>query len=269
LSVPLSVTGSFDAFEPGELRTFATEIESAGYTRLWVGGGFEREVLSQLAFVVPVTRTLRFGAGIVSIWTRPAVTTRIGAMSLSRLSEGRFDLGLGVSLPEAVEDGVWARPVAAMREYVNAYRGAEAGPDAPEPRLYLAALRPRMLALASELADGVALYLTPVSRVAEVRELVGPDKEIVVSVPVALGRAARERARRYVADHLAAPTYAAILGGLGLGVESFGELVATSPAQVAERVEALAAAGATEIAFQSAGGDWPKPHLETFLQLPA
>src|SRR5437763_1444714 len=81
------------------------------------------------------------------------------ARSLNELGGGRFVLGLGVAHQGNVtmRGHEYGRPVATMRAYLDAMDEAEPrwrGPEAaPAPRV-LAALRPRMLALAAERTAG-------------------------------------------------------------------------------------------------------------------
>jgi alkanesulfonate monooxygenase SsuD/methylene tetrahydromethanopterin reductase-like flavin-dependent oxidoreductase (luciferase family) len=127
-------------------------------------------------------------------------------------------LGLGVSHQVTVENWYQAtveRPVRAMREYVAILRACFAGEDPPQgemfrtafhfmgyqPRadipIYVAALSPRMLRLAGEIADGVVLWLcnpnyirdAVVPEVRAGRERAGKDADsfdIVAAVPAAV-----------------------------------------------------------------------------------
>ena len=90
-----------------------------------------------------------------------------GQHTLSEAYPERFLLGLGVSharLVEGIRGHQYERPVAAMRRYLDGmdeaarvYRAAK--PTASPPRV-LAALGPRMLALAAERGPGCS----PISR---------------------------------------------------------------------------------------------------------
>jgi alkanesulfonate monooxygenase SsuD/methylene tetrahydromethanopterin reductase-like flavin-dependent oxidoreductase (luciferase family) len=87
---------------------------------------------------------------------------------LHELSGGRFTLGLGVS-HQPFNDALGVtpgKPVPDMRKFVR--RLGAAGPEhGGLPPVYLAALRPRMMALAASVADGVLIANLPLSRARE------------------------------------------------------------------------------------------------------
>src|ERR1700744_1991494 len=126
------------------------------------------------------TERVRLGTGVVPIYTRTPATMAQTAATIDVLSGGRFTLGLGVSHRPVVEG--WHgqtidRPTAEMREYVEIVRAILRGEPPPwgekwqtgfalsglGPRpglpIFIAALSPRMLRLAGEIADGVILWL--------------------------------------------------------------------------------------------------------------
>jgi F420-dependent oxidoreductase-like protein len=126
--------------------------------------------------------TFRIGLGtfVLPIYTRhPSLMAQM-ALTIDEVSHGRFTLGIGVSHQVTVE-GLWGlkleHPVVAMREYVDIVRdvvtnGATAregtqftarvayrGPRRAELPIVISALSPRMLELAGEIGDGVALWM--------------------------------------------------------------------------------------------------------------
>jgi probable F420-dependent oxidoreductase len=172
-----------------EFPAIAREAESRGYRTAWVGeaSGAEAVVLSTL--VAAHTTTLGIANGVIPVQTRTPVVYGQAAATLAHLAPGRFGLGLGLSSEIIV--GQWhglpfTPSVQQMREAVQIIRMTAAGErvnfegrfyrlknfrlaipaPSPPPRIYLAALGPRMCELAGEIADGVLLNWIPPSAMA-------------------------------------------------------------------------------------------------------
>ncbi len=135
--------------------------------------------------------------------------------TLAEQSGGRFLLGLGVS-HERVVSGVrnldYSKPLSAMRSYLEAMESAPYyGPAGPEDQpTVLAALGPRMLALAAEATDGAHPYCSTVEHTAAAREVLGSDKMLCVEQKVVLcsdPALGRETARAAVAPYMQLPNY--------------------------------------------------------------
>jgi probable F420-dependent oxidoreductase len=111
-----------------------------------------------------------------------------------------------------------------MRAYLDAMDAADyAGPRPPEPvPRVLAALRPPMLELAAERADGAHPYLVPVEHTARARGILGRDRLLAPELFVLLERdpaTARALARSALAWYLTLPNYANNLRWLGFADE--------------------------------------------------
>lgn len=141
---------------PGRrLRTIelAAEIERRGFAGIY-GPSFG-DVMSLCLSIAHATERIEIGTSIQPIYLRHPVDLAGAASYLAEVSGGRFTLGLGVTHGPVhqrlgVEPG---RPLSDMREYVTSLR--QAIPEgAAMPRLVLATLRSKMLALAAEIADG-------------------------------------------------------------------------------------------------------------------
>src|ERR687890_1910997 len=110
------------------------------------------------------TTTLRVGTYVLSAPTRSAGLVAWEARSLQLLTDGRFELGVGGGRPGADRDaaalgGDFGSPAERLRRVADTIRAVRATP-AP-PRILVAASKPKMFALAAELADTVALGLPP------------------------------------------------------------------------------------------------------------
>src|SRR5579864_7606507 len=156
-------------------------VEKYGYESLWtIQLPNARDASLVLAAYAAATQRVKFGTGVLPIYTRHPTATVQMAATLDELSGGRFILGLGVSHRVTVE-GMWGlqlvSPVEAMREYLTIVRSSVRdgacsfegkyfpaqwsylGPRREDMPILISALNPRMLELAGELADGVVLYM--------------------------------------------------------------------------------------------------------------
>jgi probable F420-dependent oxidoreductase len=190
-------------------------IERLGYGSAWTGespGG--RDIFAKLGIWLAATGRIVVGSGIANLWARPGITMRAGAGTLAEAYPGRFILGVGVGFSRQAESlgQSYGRPLSRVREYLHemdttpdsALIPAVAAPETPFPRL-LAAVGPKMLALATERADGAHPYAAPVETTARAREILGPDKLLVPEQLVIFDTdpaRAREAARAYRAQAL-------------------------------------------------------------------
>ena len=193
-----------------------SRIERLGYGSAWTGespGG--RDIFVKLGIWLAATDRLVVGSGIANLWARPGLTMSAGAGTLAEAYPGRLVLGIGVGFARQAESvgRSFGRPLSRVREYLDemdtvpetALIPAVPAPEIPFPRL-LAAVGPRMLALAAERADGAHPYASPVETTAAARQILGPDKLLVPEQLVIYDTdpaRAREAARAYRARTLA------------------------------------------------------------------
>ncbi len=202
----------------------AAEVDALGYGALWVPEFRGREVFAQASLLLSTTRRIVVASGIASIYARDAVAMAGGQRTLCEAFSGRFLLGLGVShgpVVERLRGHAYRPPLATMRAYLAAMDAAPYDPPraAEGPRV-LAALGPRMLALARDRAAGAHPYFVPVEHTRQARAILGPGPLLAPEQAVVLERdpeRAREIARRHVAPYLAAENYANNLRRLGYG----------------------------------------------------
>ena len=142
---------------PGRRRTtldLAQEIERHSF-----GGVYCPSFGDGLGLCLAValeTRRLRMGTSIANIYARNPFDYAQTASLVHELSEGRFTFGIGVSHgpTHAAMGTKTGKPLADTRRFVEQLRaGAER--TGPLPPVVLATLRQRMVALASEIAEGV------------------------------------------------------------------------------------------------------------------
>jgi len=160
--------------------------EECGFDSIWVGEAWGTETCTLASALLARSRRIHVGTGIVSLYLRPPTLTAMQAATLDIIAPGRVRLGLGVSTRNINSfHGIpWDYPVSRTREYVMILRRVLSGErvthegkfyrprgfqlSMPAPKrvpLYLAAVNPRMLQLAGEVADGVLLAWLPASQV--------------------------------------------------------------------------------------------------------
>ena len=175
---------------PHDVVELAVEAERAGLDSVWVSETWGSDATVLLAWIATRTERIGIGTGIMQMPARTPAATAMAAITLDHLSGGRLRLGLGVSGPQVVEGwhGVpFDHPIERTREYVAIVRRillrdepvTSPGPHHPLPLpegpgkalkanvlplrsdvpVFLAAMGPRNVALAAEIADGWIPFL--------------------------------------------------------------------------------------------------------------
>jgi F420-dependent oxidoreductase-like protein len=166
---------------PLDLVQLAQEAERLGYGSAWAAEAWGTDAVTVLSWLAAVTSTIEVGSAIMQIPARTPAMTAMTAATLDLMSGGRFVLGLGTSGPQVVEGWhgqSWGKPLTRTREYVEIVRRVlrrEAleftgehysvepvgkplklmmRPLRRELPIYLAALSPKNVRLAFEIADG-------------------------------------------------------------------------------------------------------------------
>ena len=190
----ISTTGVWyftDRMTAAQAAEFAARLESLGYSTLWLPETTGRDPFSHIAHLANHTTTLRFATGIANIYNRHPGVMKQAAATLAEQTDQRFLLGLGVShapLVEGLRQLDYSRPLAAMRDYLAAMEASPTSviPTDPPPSTVLAALGPKMLELSASAADGAHPYWTTPEHTAQAREIIGPDKLLLVEQKVCL-----------------------------------------------------------------------------------
>src|SRR5918995_3865107 len=249
-------------------RELAAEIEELGYGAIWVPDAVGRDPLVHAALLLGGTRRIAIGTGIAQIYGRDALSMAAGWKTVTEAFPGRFVLGLGVShqpMVEGLRGQTYGPPLTAMREYLERMDTAmyvAAEPTEP-PRRVLAALGPKMLALAAERADGAHPYNVPPEHTAGARAILGPEKLLAPEQAVLLETdpaEARRIGREHVAIYRDLPNYMNNLRRFGITDDDIADggrdrlvdmLVAWGDADaIRARVQAHLDAGADHVAVQ-------------------
>jgi probable F420-dependent oxidoreductase len=190
-----------------------------------------------------------------------------GTSALADAYGERLVLGMGASHPHqlAARGHDHGRPVATMREYLAAMDEAQytgPAPSTPIPRL-LGALRPPILELARESADGAHPYFVTAEHTARAREILGLGKILAPELWVLLEtdpERARALSRDAIARYLTLAHHTNALLWLGFSEEDFQDggsdrlvdaLVAWGDEDsIRERVREHLEAGATHVCIQ-------------------
>jgi probable F420-dependent oxidoreductase len=249
-------------------REVAAEVEELGYGAIWIPDAVGRDPLVHAALLLGGTSRIAVGTGIAQIYGRDPMTMTGGWKTISEAFPGRFVLGLGVShqpMVEGLRGQTYGPPLTAMREYLERMDTAmyvAAEPIEP-PRRVLAALGPKMLALAAERADGAHPYNVPPEHTARAREILGPEKLLAPEQAVLLETdpvEARRIGRGHMAIYLDLPNYMNNLRRFGITDDDIADggsdrLVDTLVAwgdvdAVRARVQAHLDAGADHVTVQ-------------------
>jgi F420-dependent oxidoreductase-like protein len=236
---------------PLELIELAQEAERLGYDSAWAAEAWGTDAVTVLSWLAATTTTLQVGSAIMQIPGRTPANTAMTAATLDLLSGGRFLLGLGTSGPQVVEGWhgePWGKPLTKTREYVEIVRRAlrrevvevhgreyeipysgngATGLGKPLKLMlrplrsaipvYLAAISPKAVELAFEIADGwLPIFFSP-ERARQVFAIDGARDgfEIAASVPVLATddvESGRDALKQY---------YALYIGGMGARGKNF------------------------------------------------
>jgi F420-dependent oxidoreductase-like protein len=172
------------------------EADRLGYYAVWTSEVYGSDAVTPLAWLGAQTQRIKLGTAIMQMPGRTPANTAMTAMTLDQLSGGRFLLGLGLSGPQVVEGwhGVsYGKPLTKTREYVDIvrkiirreapveyqgehyqlpYQGEDATglgkplksilQAASHIPIYLAAIGPKNVTLAAEIADGwLPIFFSP------------------------------------------------------------------------------------------------------------
>jgi probable F420-dependent oxidoreductase len=189
----------------------ATELESLGYSALWipdVGG----DLFTPLATLLGATTTATIATGILNVWMHTPEEAAAQHAQLTAEHGPRYLCGIGIShrpfIDHVNEPGTYTKPVETMATYLD---GLDAAPTplAVNDRV-IAALGPKMLELARTRTAGTHPYLVTPELTAKAREGIGADGLVASEQGVVLETdptKAREIARMHLATYLGLPNY--------------------------------------------------------------
>ena len=217
---------------PSDNLQLAQEAERLGYDSLWTAEAYGSDAVTPLVWLAAKTERIRVGTAIMQMPARTPAMTAMTATTIDLLTGGRFMLGLGASGPQVVEGWhgvVYGKLLTRTREYVDIVRkvlkreqplehhgeyydipvrgGTGLGkplklivhPLRADIPIYLAAIGPKNVALAAEVADGwLPVFFSP--------------KRMDVFRPSLAAGFERRTDGRVLADFDIAPTVSVVIG---------------------------------------------------------
>lgn len=240
----------------------AAELDELGFTALWipdVGG----PVLEAVGRLLDATKRTVIATGILNLWMHAPAEVAASHAALTATHGDRFLLGIGVShapLIDAGEPGRYRKPLAATASFLDGLDAAEQ--PVPVQARVLAALGPKMLALAASRARGAHPYLVTPDHTATAREALGegplllPEQTVILSDDADEARAI---GTDWLRSYLALPNYANNLLRTGFTPDDLAEvsdrlfdaIIAWGDEDaVVRRVDEHRAAGADHVCIQ-------------------
>jgi F420-dependent oxidoreductase-like protein len=234
---------------PVDLVPLVQRAEQLGFDSVWAAESWGTDAVTVLSWMAACTSRIRVGSAIMQIPGRSPANTAMTAATLDLMSGGRFLLGLGTSGPQVVEGWhgeAWGKPLGKTREYVEIVRAAlrrdlvehdgehytipyhgpgSSGLGKPlklmlrplraDIPIYIAAIAPKNVALAYEIADGwLPIFVIP-ERFADAYGPPPQGFEIAATVNVLVGddvAALRDALKPHVALYV---------GGMGAKGKNF------------------------------------------------
>ncbi len=182
-------------------------VEALGYAELWANDTRRGSGPDTLAVASAATRELRFGIGVIALSEHgpSRVAEALAAAEAAGLPLERTTVGVGSGASRSL--ALVRRGVAALRALL------------PAQRIAVAAVGPRMCALAGEIADTVLLNWSLPAHLAEQRRWIAegaeragrPVPRLTAYVRAAVGAGAKERLRTEMARYAGhSPAYRAL-----------------------------------------------------------
>jgi len=261
-----------------ELVDRARLAEDLGLASVWFNNIVGHDAMTLAALAARATTGIELGTAITPTYPRHPYAMAQQAASTQAAARGRFTLGVGPSHRVVVE-GTWGlsydQAYAHIREYLSVLvpllqtgevdhagqrftvRARLTSTDGLPVPVLLAALGPKMLALAGSLAAGTVTWMVGartlrehiVPCVSEAAAQAGrPAPRTVVGLPLAFtsdAAAARELARRVFKTYGSLPSYRAMLDREGAAGPAEVAIVGDHDA-IGEQLMRLAEAGATD-----------------------
>lgn len=187
----LGVWFFFDGTTSTEAAETAKRIESLGYRALWIPETVGKNPMVLASWLLANTENLIVATGIANIYHREPGVTLAAQNSLAEQSDNRFLLGIGVShkpIVEGVRGLTYGPPVTTMKKYLEQMETSPyaAITHSDKPPTVIAALGPKMLALAAEKTQGAHPYFTSPKHTQMAREILGKDSLLCVEQKVLL-----------------------------------------------------------------------------------
>jgi len=180
---PSSLFNAHDILKIGRLLDDIPNVSS-----IWIPESWGREAFVMLGAVAAITRRIKIGTSIVSMFSRTPATLAMAACTLDNISSNRTIIGVGASTAVLAENWhgmIFEHPLRRMQEYLRCFKSISSAETInfdgeffklknmrilhPSSRkkipVYLAAVNSGMISLATKEADGIILYLRPLDEI--------------------------------------------------------------------------------------------------------
>ena len=269
-----------------DLKKQVQVANNLGYSTFWTPQIFNLDALTALAVIAESVEDIRLGTSVIPTYPRHPMMLAQQALTVNQVSNGRLDLGIGLSHKPVVE-GMWGisfdAPVGHMSDYLQilmallhdgtiSYGGkhltSRGGIDVPAdaPPVLVAALGPQMLKLVGRVADGTVTWMTGPETIrnhispiinAAAEEAGRPVPQVIAAVPVCITSdldIAEEYAKRDFGFYGDLPSYRAMLEREGLA-NSWDIALSGSFEEVAEGLQKYSDSGGTQVVAAVYGPD--------------
>lgn len=239
----------------------AAELDELGFGALWIPGGIDDGAPADVERLLAATSRTTIATGILNIWKHDPARLAAWFASLPESDRARTLLGLGVSHGPIIGEQ-WGKPLSVTRAFLDGLDAA----GMPRENLCLAALGPKMAALAGERTAGAHPYLVTPEHTAQSRAILGPGKLLAPEQGVILERdptKARELALGALTHYRMLPNYRNNWKRLGFTeaeIEACDDRLLNAlfaiggPQEAAARVKAHLDAGADHVCLQVIAG---------------
>lgn len=262
----------------GEIRDHAAQAEADGFSSYWLAQLAVPDALTAIATMGEATSTIELGTAVIPTWLRHPLMLAAQAVTVQQLIGPRLVLGIGLAHKPSIEGTLkvpFATPAKHMDEYLSvllptmtdgkvSFTGdiwsgeVEGRPaDGAPPTVMLAAMGPRMLAMAGGRCAGTILWLSGPKAIAEqikpaldaaAAEAGRPTPRIVASVPLCVTKDP-DGVKGFVAAALAGyndlPSYRGVMDAEGASGPADVSVIGDE-ATVRAGVQAFADAGVTD-----------------------
>lgn len=254
------------------------QAEKDGFDAIWFGQIFGPDAMTVLAMAGQKTDRIEVGTSVVPTYPRHPHVMAQQALTTQAATNGRFNLGIGLSHQMVVEN-MWGlsyeRPGVHMKEYldvllplVNDGQVSHNGeffrvnaqlqvPTPKPPEVLIAALAPMMLRMAGGRTAGTVTWMVGpktleshiVPRLTKAASEAGrPAPRVVVGLPIAVVddvAEGREKAARAFQMYGTLPNYQRVIEKEGVAGPADVAIVGDE-ASVEQQIRGLASAGATD-----------------------
>jgi alkanesulfonate monooxygenase SsuD/methylene tetrahydromethanopterin reductase-like flavin-dependent oxidoreductase (luciferase family) len=189
IGVDLKNEGTGSELSSHDILKLASQAERQGFDSVWLNEDIGHDAVALLGAASKLTQSIGLGTAIMNVYTRSALQIAMAAATLDELSHRRALLGLSIGHHPWNDLGhgiPLQAPLARLREYVKFIRKALSGerfthdgrffsgvntrlafrPSRFDLPIYIGATRPRMVATAGEIADGLITNVVPADYIA-------------------------------------------------------------------------------------------------------